>query len=823
MFLVSASFLRSHKGIASSRSVVLRTRVAIALLAFALAPAIAPPAANAQSAPPQFVYAASSGFPLVYGFQLNTTTGALTPIPGSPFDERLSPNALAVNPAGTLLFVANGGSNNSVSVFAINTTTGALAEVPNSPFATGLGVNPKVIATDPSGKFLYVGNANGVQFDSSGQVDAYAINPTTGELTPTPNSTPPNIGAFNVPVNPTGIYVHPNGRWIYFQGGAGGPIGGFSDTIQGYVIDPSTGDLTVPLPIYNGLGFPRSLTGDQAGTFLIDEFGQSCISMEMLAISSVDGSLTQEFDWASAGNALDVCIGGNGITVDSTGTLAVMSFGSFFVTGGAIVPAQVSSSSPFPSGPWAADRLGPFVLAQGTGLNSYSINSVTGVLTPAPGSPYTAGGDSLVVTGFAPQTPAPAAQFSPASLQFTNTAVGVPGAPQEIDLVNTGTATLNITAISVTGPNSADFMQSNTCAATLAPGAKCPFTVAFTPSGTLPESASIRVTDDAPGNPHLAPLSSTGVITTPPSPSLNPTSLTFPSTSVVSTASMSFNIMNSGDQTLTVSSVSIGGANPGDFSQSNSCGGSVSGNSSCPVTVTFQPLAAGQRTATVTVSYAGSGPQTEMLTGSGVFPFTVAPTGPTSISVPAGQPANFTAGFTPSPAFSGTATFACAVTPVGPGCSVSPAMLQIAASNNPATMPVKLTVNAPAAAAKRRNARFAAGAPGSTRSGSRELGIRWPFAYLGFALMALVAITKRSISKSLFAKSPSVTASSRRLQWSGVAALLAIAALCASSSCGGGSSAMQPQPQNYKITLTTTTGTGIAVVQSDIVFDLTVQ
>jgi hypothetical protein len=812
MLSAPAYFPRATLCSASLRSLAFRHRVSFVLTAFVAALFVAVPTARAQSAAPQFLYSGGGPSHMIWAYQLNTTTGALTPVTGSPFNVRLNALAIAVNPAGTFLFAANDGNN--VSVYAINTATGAIAEIPNSPFATGLGLTPAFMATDPNGKFLYVANQTfALAPDSlSGEIDAYAINSTTGELTPTPNSTPPSIGAI-VSNDLSGIYVHPNGRWIYFQSS----IDNFSsETVQGYVMDPTTGDLTNSIPAFLGPGQADGLTGDFGGHFLVSQFG-TCVHLETLGVSSIDGSLSDESDWTIVGAAgFTVCFGGHSMAVDSTGNFMVLSLGTFSVP--SIEPAQVVPNQPIDNGPWLADPIGPFFFASG---NTYRIDSTTGTLTQVPGGSFTAG--AMVLTGFASQTLAPGAQFSPGILQFTNTAVGAPGAPQEIDLVNTGTATLNITGISVTGANSADFMQSNTCAATLAPGAKCAFTVEFTPSGTLPESASIRVTDDAPGSPHLAPLTSTGVITTPPSPSLNPTSLTFPSTSVGSTASMSFNIMNSGDQTLTVSSVSIGGANPGDFSQTNSCGGSVSGNSSCPVTVTFQPLAAGQRTATVTVSYAGSGPQTEMLTGSGVFPFTVAPTGPTSISVPPGQPANFTAGFTPSPTFSGTATFACSVTPVGPGCSVSPAMLQIAASNNPATMPVKLTVNAPAAAAKRRNARFAAGAPRSTRSGSRELGIRWPFAYLGFVLMALVAIAKRSISKSLLANSPSVTASSRRLQWSGVAALLAIAALCASSSCGGGSSAMQPQPQNYKITLTTTTETGIAAVGSVIVFDLTVQ
>jgi len=75
--------------------------------------------------PPQFVYTADEATQSIPGFQLNSTSGTLSSIPGSPFNERLDPFQLAVNPSGTFLFVANF-SFNDVSVFRINQTNGAL-------------------------------------------------------------------------------------------------------------------------------------------------------------------------------------------------------------------------------------------------------------------------------------------------------------------------------------------------------------------------------------------------------------------------------------------------------------------------------------------------------------------------------------------------------------------------------------------------------------------------------------------------------------------------------------------------------------------------
>jgi 6-phosphogluconolactonase (cycloisomerase 2 family) len=62
----------------------------------------------------------------------------------------------------------------SVSAYAINTSTGALTALSGSPFAAG--TEPEAIAVDPTGKFLYVANHIG------NNLSAYMINPSSGIL-----------------------------------------------------------------------------------------------------------------------------------------------------------------------------------------------------------------------------------------------------------------------------------------------------------------------------------------------------------------------------------------------------------------------------------------------------------------------------------------------------------------------------------------------------------------------------------------------------------------------------------------------------------------
>jgi hypothetical protein len=85
-----------------------------------------------------FAYVANNNSNNVSAYTIDGATGALTPIPGSPFPAGLYPDSVTVDPTGQFAYVANAGSNN-VSAYTIDGTTGALTPVPGSPFAAGVG------------------------------------------------------------------------------------------------------------------------------------------------------------------------------------------------------------------------------------------------------------------------------------------------------------------------------------------------------------------------------------------------------------------------------------------------------------------------------------------------------------------------------------------------------------------------------------------------------------------------------------------------------------------------------------------------------------
>ena len=101
----------------------------------------------------RFLYVTDTAHNAVLGFSIQSG-GALTPINGSPFAAGAAPTGLGIDPQGALLFAANSGSN-SVSAYAIDSTSGALGAVTGSPFATD-GVGPSAVAVDAETSFVYV-------------------------------------------------------------------------------------------------------------------------------------------------------------------------------------------------------------------------------------------------------------------------------------------------------------------------------------------------------------------------------------------------------------------------------------------------------------------------------------------------------------------------------------------------------------------------------------------------------------------------------------------------------------------------------------------
>ncbi len=243
------------------------------------------------------------------------------------------------------------------------------------------------------------------------------------------------------------------------------------------------------------------------------------------------------------------------------------------------------------------------------------------IANSAPGSPHTvplsgSGSSSGPVT------------VSPTSLAFGNQAVNTASAPRVVTLTNGGSTTLTINGAALGGTNPGQFSLANLCGPSLAAGASCTMSVTFAPTSTGTKSATLTITDSGTGSPRTVPLSGTGI--TAPSATLSPTSLTF-ATRLIGTTSSSqrVTLRNTGTTSLSITGITIEGANPADFIRTTTCGTSLSAGSTCRIDVSFRPTAAFQRQATLTVRHsAPTSPSTVSLTGTG----TAVSVSPTSIT-----------------------------------------------------------------------------------------------------------------------------------------------------------------------------------------------
>jgi hypothetical protein len=204
----------------------------------------------------------------------------------------------------------------------------------------------------------------------------------------------------------------------------------------------------------------------------------------------------------------------------------------------------------------------------------------------------------------------PAVTLSPSSLTFGTQLRGTTSPAQNVTLTNTGTASLTITGIRP----SAYYSETNNCQSSLAAGASCTISVTFNPAANGTITGTIVVIDNAAGSPQTVSL--TGICTVA---SWSPSSLSFSGQTAGTTSpAQVLTLSNVGANSIHVSAVTIQGANPSDFSQTNNCA-SISVGANCSISVTFTPASAGTFTGTVNVSFTSSvSPIPATLTGTGL-------------------------------------------------------------------------------------------------------------------------------------------------------------------------------------------------------------
>jgi cytochrome c553 len=237
------------------------------------------------------------------------------------------------------------------------------------------------------------------------------------------------------------------------------------------------------------------------------------------------------------------------------------------------------------------------------------------------------GGGSVTVslTGTA-AAPTPALSATPSAVAFGSQTIGAAAATQTVTLANTGNVVLNIGSVGVTG-SPAVTLSGSTCGATLAVGANCAATVSFAPTAEGAVTAALAVASNAAAL--QVGITGTGTTQATAKPALSETGpIAFADTQVGSSAAAHITTLgNSGNAALKISTLTLGGTNPGDFVVGGTCAAnvSVSSGASCTITTAFKPTAAGARSADLLL-VTDSGAQFHLtLNGNGVAVVVTAP------------------------------------------------------------------------------------------------------------------------------------------------------------------------------------------------------
>ena len=207
---------------------------------------------------------------------------------------------------------------------------------------------------------------------------------------------------------------------------------------------------------------------------------------------------------------------------------------------------------------------------------------------------------------------APTAWLAEYNVNFPIQLLNTVSAPQSILLGNAGSGALTVSSIKVTGP----FQASTNCGVTVPVNGYCLISVTFNPGAAGLLTGTLSIADNDAGYPasQSVQLSGTGSATTP-AYNINPGGLLFlPEAVGTSSAPQNIVITNNGASPLPIRSITISGK---DFSQTNTCAGSIAANSSCVVSITFTPTAKGTKSGAASLSVGAGNGFAVQLTGVG--------------------------------------------------------------------------------------------------------------------------------------------------------------------------------------------------------------
>jgi 6-phosphogluconolactonase len=375
-------------------------------------------------ASPHFVYAGYASFNSNISVFRLSAKGALTEVPGSPFQTlggRSASLGLRSDPTGHFLYSLTGsvgGGGNWEQVLSVNQTTGALTPLQTIALPFGGGFGPIfTTGTTPlsfAPTYAYAANSPAAPPSSQDGIAEYSINPTSGALT--------QLGTAVDSSGPRQLLVSPTGNDVYYTNSLA--TGGYNvlgnGSLQVFTVISASG--TAILEDTNGAGFYIAGGGAQIGDWSLDQstgqFGTQCCTYYFTGnvvglansvgvlfdyVVTADSAIWEVYPRSNTGAKYGPFPVGNSpsaIATDGGGRFIYVANGADNTLSGFAIPndpLKPLSGAPFTTGTTpsaiAGDPYGFYLYVANSGshdLWAYSIDPASGSLTPI-GSPVAVG------------------------------------------------------------------------------------------------------------------------------------------------------------------------------------------------------------------------------------------------------------------------------------------------------------------------------------------------------------------------------------------------------------------------------------------------
>ena len=293
-------------------------------------------------------------------------SGTLAAISGSPYSLGFAPNAVAVNPANTIVFVA--GVNSSIGyidAFSIGSDGGLSLLAQNNVVLA----DPISLDVSPDGQWLIGLDGNGLT------VDEYQINSNNGQLTLATGAT--YTSPSGAAIVPHGLKISPNGNFVFAAIGTAGDLVFPFNTTNGVLSSPG-GFKSFPANVSD-----NALAVSPSGGYLYVARSGAITGLTVYAVNSA-GDLTEisGSPFAAGSQPFSVVVNSSGTAAYVANQLDSNISGYTISSSGS---ASAISGSPFsntsePSG-LVIDKTGKYLLAISNAgkpdLTLYSFDSTT--------------------------------------------------------------------------------------------------------------------------------------------------------------------------------------------------------------------------------------------------------------------------------------------------------------------------------------------------------------------------------------------------------------------------------------------------------------